>query len=277
MNVPLQLEEREYHLIRDLVYTKFGINLGAHKQALVAGRLNKIVRQHGFPSFMDYYTFLVSDDSGTALRTLVNRISTNHTYFNRESGHFEYLESTVLPALRERLVAEGDRHVRIWSAGCSSGEESYTLAMLLLETFGKEAGEWRLGVLATDISEVVLEKARAGLYSDENVQKLPDHLRRRYFQRGKDGMWTVSPAVRDLVLYRRLNLIRERFPFKRRFHAIFCRNVMIYFDAATRAGLVQRFSDCLEPGGHLFIGHSESLGRGDARFNYLRPALYQKI
>jgi chemotaxis protein methyltransferase CheR len=270
----IPLKDKEFQLISQLVYSKFGIKLTEQKRSLVVGRLNKIVRQSGFRNFQEYYDAVVTDASGQALSKLVDKISTNHTYFFRERDHFDYLLYTVLPQLRESLKGVNRKILRIWCAASSSGEEAYTLAMLLHEFFQGEIYQWDTGVLATDISSNVLEMARAGVYADSNVVHMPPTLKNKYFERGPEGLWSIKKQVKDLVLFRRLNLMRSEFPFKGKFQVIFARNVMIYFDEPTRQALIERFHRYSEPGGYLFIGHSESLGRSNHLYRYLKPAVY---
>jgi chemotaxis protein methyltransferase CheR len=285
------LTEREYEALRTFVYHRFGIHLTDEKQTMVAVRLQKILKQHGLPSFASYHKLLQTDTSGALLTELVNHITTNHTFFYREHSHFDFFVQRALPELSAMLRQQQRNDLRIWSAGCSSGEEPYTLAMLMMEYFGGQYSHWDAGVLATDISEKVLNIARAGLYSAEQIRALPTVLRHKYFQaaeleylvknspnvQGHDTLWRVRPHVQKEVLFRHLNLMREQFPFKRPMQVIFCRNVMIYFDQATRAALIERFFHALEPGGYLFIGHAETLGRQrNGIFDYIMPAVYQK-
>jgi chemotaxis protein methyltransferase CheR len=272
----VKLTDREFKMLSSLIYDKTGITLGDHKQALVVGRLNKELRESGFTSFTEYYNHVVNDPTGQAINTLIEKISTNHTYFWRESDHFTMFQNVVLPELTSALKKGGSREIRIWCAGCSSGEEPYTLAMLLHEHLGKEIGSWDAGILATDISDRVLKKAISGAYDADNVNRLPPNLKRAYFERADGDRFVASDNVKKLIMFRKLNLMRESFPFRRRFHMIFCRNVMIYFDTPTRMGLVERFHRYMESGGYLFIGHSESLGRSNELFRYLKPAVYRK-
>jgi len=271
----MKISDSEFELIRTLVYERLGINLTEAKKSLVVGRLQKTIRSLGFSSFRQYYDHLNADRTGTALDALVNRITTNHTFFNRESNHFAFFSTKVLPEISQRLRLQNSRDLRLWSAGCSSGEEPYMLAMLMLEFFGSEYGLWDAGVLATDISARVLDKAITGIYSDENVGHVPAFAKRYFTKLGTDS-WAVTETVKREVTFRRFNLMNELFPFKRAFHIIFCRNVMIYFDQPTRAGLIRRFHDNLMPGGYFFIGHSESLGREQALFDYVMPAVYRR-
>ncbi|MBD3166808.1 chemotaxis protein CheR [bacterium] len=270
------LSEKEYQQIRDLVYTRFGINLTEQKKSLIIGRLNSLLRRGGFTSFSKYLQTVLEDKTGQAMETLVDRISTNHTYFNREADHFSFFRDTVLPEIAGRNKARGVKEFRLWDAGCSSGEEPYTLAMLMLDHFKSDLVSWELGILATDISTTALQKAVNGVYPAEGVEKMPEDIRKRYMKKVGPAQYSVKEGPRKLIMYRKLNLIQDSYPFKRKFHVIFCRNVMIYFDRPTRDALVLRYHRYLEPGGYLFIGHSESLGRTGSPFRYVRPAVYKK-
>lgn len=270
----IPLRDKEYHLISKLVYDKFGIKLTEQKRSLIVGRLNKIVRQAGLSSFEEYYDYVISDKSGSALSKLVDKISTNHTYFFRENDHFDYLLHTVLPQLAAAAKKANRKTMRIWCAAASSGEEPYTLAMLLLEFFQSEISQWDTGILATDISTITLETARKGIYAENNVAHMPVSLKNKYFERLPGGDYSIKKQVKDLVLFRRLNLMRNEFPFKGKFNVIFARNVMIYFDEPTRQALIERFHRYSEPGAYLFIGHSESLGRNNQLYRYVKPAVY---
>jgi chemotaxis protein methyltransferase CheR len=273
---PLTLSTEEFKAIRTLVYDRFGINLTDQKRNLVIGRLQKVLRQHGFSSFSEYVEFLQKEESGESLSELIDRISTNHTFFFREPEHFRFLSQVFLPDIRKRQETKKDFDVRIWSAGCSSGEEPYSIAITLREFFQEDYGRWQAGVLATDISSHVLRHAQRAIYPEERLSRTPADLRRRYFEEIGDGNVRVIDTVQRDVTFRRLNFMMAAFPFKRPFHLISCRNVMIYFDAETRAELTRKFHDVLEPGGYLFIGHSESLGREHGYFEYVQPAVYRR-
>jgi chemotaxis protein methyltransferase CheR len=266
----------EYKLISKLVYDRFGINLGSKKQSLVSNRLRKVLVENKFASFKEYYEHILKDKSGASLDILINKISTNLTYFAREQEHFNYLKETILPELFKRPDIAADNSLRIWCAGCSTGEEAYTLSMVMHEAAVGSGSTWKLDVLATDISARALKIAENGIYKDENVEKMQTDIKNKYFQRTDSGDWIIKSDIRKKVLFRRLNLMRSQFPFKKNFHSIFCRNVMIYFDTPTREELVKKFSANLIEGGYLFIGHSESLGRANPYFDYVRPAVYRK-
>ena len=215
----------------------------------------------------------MAEKTGEAVITLVDKITTNHTFFMREADHFYYFRDKVLPFLSGTV---NNKDLRIWCAACSTGEEAYTLAMIIDEFFGKSKLWWDTKVLATDISEQVLEIAKKGVYSNERLAPLPMTWKTNYF-RPYDGENSIlTDKIRNEVIYRKLNLMDNVFPFKKKLHTIFCRNVMIYFDSDTKNRLVEKFYDHLEYGGYLFIGHSESLSRDSTRFRYVLPSVYRK-
>ena len=226
-----------------------------------------------FKNFSEYYNYIISDKSGTAIVTLTNKITTNHTFFMREPEHFYYLRDTVLPHLKASVP---NKDLRIWSAGCSSGEEPYTLAMILDEYFGKEKKFWDSRILATDISNKALDAAIGGVYSNADVSPLPALWKTNYFNKLDAENYTVSNAIKNEIIFRRFNLINQQFAFKKKFHVIFCRNVMIYFDNETKNELINKFYDATESGGYLFVGHSESLNRDATKYKYIMPAVYRK-
>ena len=272
----MAISDQEFNRMRELIHRRFGISLTDQKRSLLVSRLQKHVREQGFFTFQDYLEHLLNDHSERTLSDLVDRISTNHTFFNREKDHFDFFRSTALPTVLDQARKEGRRDLRIWCAGCSSGEEAYMLLMLMHEHLGGEYGQWNAGILATDISDRVLAVARAGVYPEERIAALPEALRRKYFHRRPDGQWSVADQLKREATFRRFNLMNEQFPFKKPFHIIFCRNVMIYFDQPTRDALVRRFHQFTVAGGYLFIGHSETLGRSQNLYRYLIPAAYQK-
>ncbi|WP_233189322.1 CheR family methyltransferase [Geothermobacter hydrogeniphilus] len=276
-NHMMVISDDEFNAMRKLIYERFGINLTDQKRSLLVGRLQKLVRGNGFNSFQAYYQHLLNDSSERALSELVDRVSTNHTYFNRENDHFDYFRNTALPAVVERLKKENRFDLRIWCAGCSSGEEAYMLLMLIREVLGSDHRRWDAGILATDISDRVLAVARQGLYPEEKLSNMPAELKRKYFRQQPDGRWQVDESLRREATFRRFNLMNKTFPFKKPFQIIFCRNVMIYFDQPTRDTLVKKFHRLTEPDGYLFIGHSETLGRSQNLYRYLLPAAYQKM
>lgn len=275
-NSLMAISNEEFGRLRDLIQQRFGINLTEQKRSLLVGRLQKLMRQLNLQTFASYYDYLCNDKTESALSELVNLISTNHTYFNREKDHFDYFSRTALPAVIEKLKRENRKDLRIWCAGCSSGEEPYTLLMLMMEYLGSDYNNWDAGILATDISDRALSIARRGVYATDRVMQLPDNLSRKYFKPAGAGDMAVIDKIKSEATFRRFNLMNTTFPFKKPFQMIFCRNVMIYFDQPTREALVSRYHQFTEPGGYLFIGHSETLGRSQTLYRYLQPALYQK-
>lgn len=273
----MRITDEEFELLRSLIYKRFGINLTDQKRSLLVGRLQKVLRQSGHPDFKSYYEALLADSTEQALSLLVDRVSTNHTYFYREKSHFDIFSERALPQLTSVLERQKNRDIRIWCAGCSSGEEAYMLLMLLREHFGGRYSQWDGGILATDISSRVLDIARRGVYPEDRTRMLPEHLLRKYFRKLPDGQYEVAEELRREATFRRFNLMNEVFPFKKPFHIIFCRNVMIYFDDPTRRTLVEKFHKHTAEGGYFFLGHSETLGRGQSLYKYLAPAVYQKM
>lgn len=269
----MNISDEEFKKIRTMIYQRFGINLTDGKRNLVCGRLQKVLCDRGCKTFKEYITYVENDGGSEALSELINKISTNHTFFFREKSHFDFLSKTIFPELEKR---QQHHDLRIWCAGCSSGEEAYSLVIQMMEYWGNKYEGLRAGVLATDISEKVLDIAAAAIYPEDKLKEIPLSIKHKYFKKNRDGSWEVSGNVKDEVTLRRFNLMNERFPFKKPFHLIFCRNVMIYFDNITRKTLVRRFYDSIENGGYLFIGHSETLGRDESSFNYVIPAVYRK-
>ncbi|MGG4554010.1 CheR family methyltransferase [Paenibacillus humicus] len=267
------ITDREFAQLASYIHSNSGIYLKPEKKMLVLGRLHQVLLQLGLDNFTDYYEYLVSDQSGAAMGTLINKITTNHTFFMREANHFHYFKNHVLPYLKQTVAS---RDLRIWSAGCSTGEEPYCLAMLMDEYFGISKKEWDTKLLATDISDKVLSLARQGIYEKGTIGNLPKHWRSTYFTKLDEDRVQIAEGIRREIIFRRFNLMSLRFPFRRKFHVIFCRNVMIYFDNRTKAELIQRFYDWLEPGGYLFIGHSETIDKSQSRFHYVMPAVFRK-
>ncbi len=265
------LTDKEYEQFRRLAYQQFGLDLQANKQQLVASRLTKIIRKLGLHSFDQYYRHVTEDRTGKSLEAMIDALTTNHTSFFREQAHFDFLKDVVLPQIRQRS------QVSIWSAACSTGEEPYTIAFTLLDTLG-EASRAKIRILATDISTRVLAQAQQGAYPSSRFGDLPAAYLRRYLLKG-EGRWSdwylMKREVRSLVEFRRYNLM-ESVSHGEVFPVIFCRNVMIYFDRHKQAEVTNRLAQALEPGGYLFIGHSESLNSIDHPLRYVAPAIYQK-
>ena len=252
----IELADTEFQKFRDLIYREAGIKLSDTKKALVQARLSKRVRVLGLASYRQYHDHLVENWESEKIN-FINAITTNKTEFFRENRHFEYLKDVYLP----ELTAMGPDEIRIWSAGCSTGEEPYTIAMTVQEYFrGKDAVPVK--ILATDIDTNVLDYARDGVYNESQVDKIDPNLLRRYFDRGRgdnSGFYRVKESLKQMIYFRRQNLQDPEFPMKKQFHIIFCRNVIIYFDKDTQRELFEKFYRYLSPRGRLFIGHSENI------------------
>ena len=273
----IELTESDFRKISRLVYAHCGINLHEGKKELVRARLAKRLRLGNFRSFPEYMKTVMADTSGKEFSILVDSLSTNLTSFFRESQHFDFLRTKYLPRLLERKHKKNEHRLRVWSAGCSSGEEPYSIAITLLESV-KGQGRWDMRILATDISTTVLDIARTGIYEAERVAPVPAPLKQRYLrmQRKNDSkIYEVGAEVRNMVIFRYLNLMEE-WPIKGPLDCIFCRNVMIYFDKPTQSKLVNRYWDLLNSGGVLFTGHSESLTGIAHKFDYVQPTIYIK-
>jgi chemotaxis protein methyltransferase CheR len=271
------LSDQLFKKFSKMVYQKCGINLHEGKKELLQARLNKRLRATGVATYREYYDHITSDGNDNEIIHFLDSISTNLTYFFREPRHFEFLDDVLLPELVKKKSLDSKR-IRAWCAGCSTGEEPYSLAMCILSHL--DGGrQWDFRILATDISTRVLETAMMGRYNMEKVQKIPDQLRHTYFRKCADSngqvQFEIVPTLKQIVTFRRLNLKAE-FPFRGPFDLIFCRNVMIYFDKMTQQDLVQRMASYLREGGHLFVGHSESLTGLNHSLSYVRPSVYRK-
>ncbi len=265
-----RMTEAEFTKFSTLIFAKTGIHLKPEKKELLNARLGKRLRASKISSFSDYYKYLTNDTSGNELVHLINSVSTNFTSFFREQAHFDFLTSSVLPGYAH------SKTLKVWSAACSSGEEPYTLAMVIANFLGR--GAVRPSILATDISTKVLGVAQKGIYSNDKVDKVPAEFLRSFFQKGVGqcaGYVKAKEELRRIITFQRINLM-EPFPWKDEMDIIFCRNVMIYFTRETQQELAEKFYNCLAPGGYLFIGHSESLTSVNHRFKQAATTVYRK-
>ncbi len=259
----LSLSDEMFFLFSDLIYRAAGIKLNVQKKSLLISRLMKRLKKHNMDSFTEYYKKVKADEE--ELVEMLNCISTNTTKFFREKHHFEYLKNKVMPELLKNKADE--RIIRIWSAGCSTGEEPYSITIAVCEAlkeFGVKSSElWDIKILATDISTKVLRTADAGIYEYEQLpEEIPKEIISRYFLKGNkenEGLIKVKDFIRDKIRFRRLNLKDGEYPLKRSFDVIFCRNVMIYFDDGMKRHVVSKFHQHLSDRGHLFLGHSETV------------------
>lgn len=265
------VSEKAYKIVRDFIYAEAGIDLGSAKQMLVSSRLNKRLRHHNIESFDAYADFLVSSKSGDIERQMaIDLLTTNETYFFREPEHFETLKREVLASHPK------DRRFRLWSAASSSGEEAYSIAMVLDDFFGNRVS-WE--ILGSDISSRIIQKANKGLYQCHRIDAIPKPFLQRYCLKGKgkyDGFLLVDPKLRAKTRFTELNLIKP-LPDLGRFDVVFLRNVLIYFDNETKEKIIRSLASVLRQGGILFIGHSESLKGMDLPLKLIGPTTYQKI
>lgn len=263
----MDLSASEFQTVKNLLYDYCGIDLHEGKHALVRARLMKRIRVLKMGGFEEYLDYVQGEESGSEFLSLVDVLTTNKTSFFRENQHFDFIRDRVLPEL-------GDRPVKWWSAGCSSGEEPVSCAITLMEELSSRARN-QFKILGTDLSRDVLQIAKSGEYPPEKVAGVPDYILRKYFTPTGDGYQAVKKEIFDMITYGRLNLT-EPFPLKGPFHVIMCRNVMIYFNRKTQQEIISKFYDLLEPGGYLFLGHSESVTGDNPGLINVSPAAYQK-
>ena len=272
--------DKQFSKFSEMIRSAIGVNLGSHKKELFKNRLRKRLTALGLNSYKDYYDYLINhDDEGQEFENMSTVITTNVTSFFREADHFDYLKDVFLPKVVEARTLEKRKKLRAWSAGCSSGQEPYTIAITMNEYF-KDKTDFDVKILATDVSTKVLEEARMGVYKDKSVAELDKAVVRENFLKGSGGQVgyvKVKDHLKRLVTIAHLNFMDDAFPFKGPFDFIFCRNVLIYFDKKTQAKLISRFHDYLADDGRLFLGHSEGLAGGHEGFKYVAPAVYRKV
>lgn len=266
--------ERDFLKIAKLVKEQTGIVLGERKRNLVYGRLSRRLRALGIDNFSDYCTRLEGPEGESECRLMVNAITTNLTGFYREAHHFEFLAKEVLAGIAKSPSA-ADRRLRIWSAGCSSGEEPYSIAMTVQKAF-ENGTRWDAKILATDIDTEMIATAKAGCYPVGYAAPIPDAMQRQFVRQSDDQNIVMSETLKSLIVFKPLNLF-DSWPMQGPFDAIFCRNVVIYFDSDAKRVLFDRFADILKPGGWMFIGHSESLFRVSDRFRHVGRTIYRRL
>lgn len=269
----MRLSESEFQRIVNYVRGRYGIDL-SQKRILVSGRLENYLLRKGYQSYGEYIQLVEQNPDGPEAGNLINVLTTNHTYFMRESLHFEYLQKNVLPWIKSR-EEKRNKDIRIWSAASSTGEEPYTIEMVLNDYFSLDSS-WDTQVLATDISTRVLQKAKSGVYLEEQIKPLPEQWKRRYFRPISAEEYQAVPSLRQQIVFRQFNLMDE-IPFRGLFHVVFLRNVMIYFDEDTKRQLLRRIYQHMEDGGYLFIGTTESIDKTSTDFKYIQPSIYRKI
>lgn len=279
MNAIAPITDTEFRLFRDLILQEAGISLSDAKRTLVETRLSRRLRYLGFRTYSQYHRYLMTQDPEREERLrMINCLTTNKTAFFREPHHFTFLRTEVLPAKQTKRQAGVPRRLRIWSAGSSSGEEAYSIAMTIRE-FTTTPHEWDVKILASDIDTDMLNHGAEGIYSTGHLADVSPLFQRKYFlPRDHDprGLVQVCRELRDLVVFRRINLIEEAWPIRTRFDVIFCRNVIIYFNRETQSKLFNRFADFLEDDGYLIVGHSETLLGLTDKFIPLQNTVYRR-
>ena len=270
-NFMFKISQNDFEKLVKFVHKNYGIDL-SKKIQLIESRLTSTIKSMGYKDFSSYVKYITSTNNKSDIESMLNKLTTNYTYFMREKVHFEYFTNTILPYL---ISTKKNKVLSIWSAGCSSGEEPYTLTMLIKDYLGSQAKLWDTRILATDISQKALATATKGEYQIDSLKDVPIHWKKEYFDLLDNSKVSVKPHIKDNVIFRTFNLM-EPINFKLPFDVIFCRNVMIYFDQNTKDALVQRFYNATNPGGYLLIGHSESVNRNIIPYQYIMPATYRK-
>lgn len=268
----LKLTDNDFERLVAYMKKTYGINLDK-KRVLIEGRLSNMISTRGFKSFKEYIDFAFADKSGNETMQLVNKLTTNHTFFMREPEHFQYLKKTILPYLEKQNAAT--RTLELWCAASSTGQEPYTIVMTIDDYFGANAARWKVNLLATDLDTDVLAKAKAGVYTIDMMKDVPKDWLAKYFTKVDATTYKVIDRLRNQITFKQFNLMNN-ITERKQYDLISCRNVMIYFEQDTKNALVERFYDVTKEGGYLFTGHAESVGR-DTRYTYVQPAVYRKI
>ena len=264
------ISNEDFNKLVKFIHNQYGIDL-SQKRQLVTSRLSSLLSQKGYSDFGPFVSDLLKKQDPADMELVLNRLTTNYTFFMREQEHFDFFQRTILPELVKRH--QRDKVLAIWSAGCSSGEEPYNLSIYIKEFLGAQAGQWDTRILATDISQKALASAKKGIY--ELPDTVPANWRKRYFTPVKGtSQFMVAPEIRNNVIFQTFNLM-DPIKFRLKFDVIFCRNVMIYFDQPTKDALVRRFYDATVPGGYLMISHSENLGQNNP-YQTVAPSTFQK-
>lgn len=276
----VNIDDNEFNYLRTVIYDKTGISLADHKKIMLQSRLNIRLRANHINNFQEYVKKLKVDKNffNTEIHEIINRITTNKTDFFRENHHFEFLRDTCFPVMEEKARVTGKRKVRIWSSACSTGEEPYTIAITLLEYFQNKFG-WDVKIYASDIDTNVLATAQKGTYKEDKMSTVKSEYKTKYFTiREENGIkeYTAKPILKDLILFRKLNLLDDIYPFQEKFDIIFCRNVIIYFDKPTQKKIFSKMENLLIDEGLLIIGHSETLFGITESFKFMGHTIYKK-
>jgi len=276
----VNIEDREFNFLKDIIYDKTGIALAPHKKIMLQSRLNIRLRQNHIANFVEYVNKLKNDKIfyNQEIPEIINRITTNKTDFFRENHHFEYLKNTCFPSIEEKAKTTGRRKVRIWSSASSTGEEPYSLAITVAEFFQGKPG-WDIKIYASDIDTNVLNTAQKGSYKEERLSPVKTEYKTKYFtvtQTDKEKEFTAKPILKDLLIFKKINLLEEPYPIQEKIDIIFCRNVIIYFDKPTQKKIFNQMERLLVDDGILIIGHSETMFGISDSFKFLGHTIYQK-
>ena len=274
------LTDSEFKDLVDIIYENTRIKMGEHKRALIASRLNKRLREHKLETFSEYIKFLKSDAAASEIVDFVNAVTTNKTDFFRENKHFEFMKTSFLPNWEKENASGKNKTLRIWSAGCSTGEEPYTIIMTLFEYFGKKIDQYDIKVLGTDLDTNVVNHAQNGIYKEETVRDIEKSILRKYFLQGSgqnEGKYRVKDELKKYLSLKQLNFKDKNFNINSKFDIIFCRNVIIYFDKDFQKELFTHFHNYLKDGAYVFIGHSETLFGVSEKFKYVSSNIYNKV
>ena len=266
----VKLTDNEFMEFVQYMHKNYGIDL-SKKRILIEGRLSNLIEKKGMNSFSQYLDNIKRNNKDE-ITMLINKLTTNYTYFYREENHFKFLQDVLLPFEEKNNKT---KVLNIWSAGCSSGEEPYTLAMVIDDYFKLSASQWKIQISATDISENVLTKAREGIYSEDAIKNLPDSYKKRYFLKTSDNKYQVNTFIKNQISFKIFNLM-DPLTLKNKYDIIFCRNVMIYFNAETKVNIINKFYEATKFGGYLMIGHAETIQRNRSKYLYINPAIYKK-
>lgn len=265
------ITDGEFQRIVHYVKQHYGIDL-SQKRVLVGGRLENYLARNGYANYNEFMEKVEKNPQGSEATDMVNILTTNHTYFMRESEHFEFMKNVALPWAKSKTM--GTKDLRVWCGASSTGEEPYTLAMIMQDFFGMDHS-WDTRLLATDISLKVLDYASKGVYLKDDIEPLPVNWKRHYFKQISQDEFRVKDELKKQVIFKQFNLM-DPIKFKKKFHIVFLRNVMIYFQDDIKYPLIERIYDHMEPGGYLFIGLTERLDRQHVKFNYVQPSIYRK-
>ncbi len=276
----VNIDDKEFNFLKDIIYEKTGISLAPHKKIMLQSRLNIRLRQNHLSSFVEYVTKLKTDKIflNSEIPEIINRITTNKTDFFRENHHFDYLKSTCFPMLEEKAKATGRKKIRIWSSASSTGEEPYSLAITVSEYFVGKPG-WDIKIYASDIDTNVLEVAQKGTYREERLSPVKPEFKTKYFtmhQTEREKEYTAKPVLKELLIFKKINLLEEPYPIQEKVDIIFCRNVIIYFDKPTQQKIFSQMEKLLVDDGILIIGHSETMFGISENFKFLGHTIYQK-